>query len=390
MSRLSRDLIAGRVWTIAAGMTPRTASAALLPLDEARVRLTAEIVPVATRKVPVWESVGAVSAEDVLAQADLPGMRVAARDGYAVDFIRMAGASPYAPVLLAQEPAWIEAGEPLPPGTDTVLPPEALEAVSGRSQIVADAPEGDGTRAPGGELRRGALVVRAGRRITELSALALAAAGHGDVVVRAPRIALLATGPEGPARAVSHMLAKRLTRAGAASADVASVPDDSATIAEALSSAAADAVFLVGGTGFGRTDLSAAALTRAGTLAAHGIALRPCETAGFGEVGGRPVLMLPGRPEAALAACLGLGRPLLDALSGAEPAPPPHAPLLRKISSVIGLSEIVFVRRVSEGLEPLGSAELPLHRLLSVDGAVLVPPDREGYPEGMPVPWMPL
>ncbi|MGX5777623.1 molybdopterin-binding protein, partial [Methylorubrum zatmanii] len=99
----------------------------------------------------------------------------------------------------------------------------------------------------------------------------------------------------------------------------------------------------------------------------------------------RPVLLLPGRPEAALAAFLALGHPLLAALSGAREPPSRPAPLLRKIVSAIGLTEIVFVRRRAEGIEPLGGAGLPLRRLVEADGAVLVPPESEGYAEGSQV-----
>jgi molybdopterin biosynthesis enzyme len=150
-------------------------------------------------------------------------------------------------------------------------------------------------------------------------------------------------------------------------------------------------VFVIGGTGFGRTDCSAAALARAGTLALHGVALRPGETAGFGSVAGCPVLLLPGRPDAALAAFLALGRPLLGRLAGlAEPPARLSLPLSRKVSSALGLSEIVFLRRGAAGLEALGGSDIPLRRLLQVEGALLVPPDREGYPQGAAVEMMPV
>ncbi|WP_348649460.1 molybdopterin-binding protein [Methylobacterium aquaticum] len=174
------------------------------------------------------------------------------------------------------------------------------------------------------------------------------------------------------------------------SVETACRPADGDALAASLRAPGADAVIVIGGTGPGRRDGSAAALAQAGRLHAHGIALRPGESAGFGEAAGRPVLLLPGRPDAALAAWLALGRPLMAALCGAAPDIPTVLPLTRKVASVIGLTDLVFLRRVPAGAAPLGGAELPLHRLVLADAALLVPPAHEGYPAGTPVEVLPL
>ena len=56
-------------------------------------------------------------------------------------------------------------------------------------------------------------------------------------------------------------------------------------------------------------------LAREGRLAVHGIALTPGETAALGFVGPRPVLMLPGRLDAALGVWLVVGRRILERLA---------------------------------------------------------------------------
>ncbi|GMA79550.1 hypothetical protein GCM10025880_59670 [Methylorubrum aminovorans] len=102
------------------------------------------------------------------------------------------------------------------------------------------------------------------------------------------------------------------------------------------------------------------------------------------------MLLLPGRPDAALAAFLALGRPLIAALAGAVKRTPRTGTLRRKITSTVGLAEIVYLRRYGSEIEPLGGADLPLRRLIEADGAVLVPPEREGYPAGSEVEVVPL
>ena len=103
----------------------------------------------------------------------------------------------------------------------------------------------------------------------------------------------------------------------------------------AMAAESADAIVAIGGTGSGRNDNSVQTLAREGRLAVHGIALTPGETGALGFVGVRPVLLLPGRLDAALSVWLVVGRRLLDRLAAAkssENEPTETLPLARKIS----------------------------------------------------------
>ncbi|GJD79738.1 molybdopterin-binding protein [Methylobacterium gregans] len=362
----------------------RPASAALMPLGDALGLLGAAAKPVAERLLPLGAARGRISAGAVGALRPLPACLVAARDGYTVDAVAIGGASPYAPVPLSHGSAWIEAGDALPPGADAILPPEGLEEYG----AVVDVAPREGTRGPGDDLAAGERLLVAGERIGPLQILALAMAGLDSVAVRVPRLRLVVTGSATP-DGLSPLLTALIEDRGGEAERVA-VPDDEEAIACAIRAGEADAVLVLGGSGYGRTDRSAAGLARAGWLHVQGIALRPGETAALGEAAGRPVLVLPGRPEAAFAAFLALGTPLLARLGGTREAPGMPATLLRKIASVIGLAEIVFVRRHPEGVEPLGGFELPLRRLLQADGFVLVAPEREGHPAGDQVEVRPL
>ena len=64
--------------------------------------------------------------------------------------------------------------------------------------------------------------------------------------------------------------------------------------------------------------------------------------------------------------------------------------LARKVTSTVGLAEVVPVRRNGEQAEPLAMKYLPLSSLARSDGWFLVPADSEGYSEGSAVqvkPW---
>lgn len=124
-------------------------------------------------------------------------------------------------------------------------------------------------------------------------------------------------------------------------------------------------------------------LARMGEVDIHGFGIAPGETAALGTVKGHPVLMLPGRLDAALAAFLVVGGSLLRRLTGALTSEPAMSvSLARKIVSTVGLAEVVPVRRVANGVEPLASGHWPMQALARADGWVLVPAESEGFAAG--------
>ncbi|WP_149539596.1 molybdopterin-binding protein [Siccirubricoccus phaeus] len=350
--------------------------------------------PVAPAAVPAKDALGLVLAEDIRAAAPVPPAPVARRDGFAVAAAATEGAGPYAPVPLPAPPPAISVGEALPPGCDAVLPGFDLLAGPFPQALQTLAP-GEGVRHPGEDIPAGTLLRPAGEALAPRDLPALAALGLDLVAVRRPRLGWIATGAEmlaDPAR-------DRLRGVVAALAPEAAlhplppIPDEPAAIAAALRGGAPahDLLLLVGGTGEGPMDGSAEGLAAAGRLALHGLGARPGMTAGFGEVAGRPVLLLPGQAEDAIAAFLLLGRPLLAQLAAARPVAPRRLRLTRKVASAVGLAEFVPLREVAPGeAEPLAVGGLPPAALAAASALLLVPPGSEGFEAGAEVaalPW---
>jgi molybdopterin biosynthesis enzyme len=173
---------------------------------------------------------------------------------------------------------------------------------------------------------------------------------------------------------------------GDAGGDASMAPPDVAGLDSAIADAEQDAIILVGGSGSGRRDRSVIDLARLGSVAFHGVGLAPGETAAFGTIGQRPVLIVPGRLDAALAVWLTLGRRMMARLCDYE-SDDRGIPvvLARKITSTLGLAELVLVMREAEGVVPVASGYLPPQALARADGFVMVPPDFEGFAEGATV-----
>jgi molybdopterin molybdotransferase len=137
-------------------------------------------------------------------------------------------------------------------------------------------------------------------------------------------------------------------------------------------------------------------LARFGRVEAHGIAVSPGETAALGFVGARPILLVPGRLDSALAIWLLLGRQIIARLAGTTVEDTARTmPLKRKVTSTIGLTELVPVRYEetpghSTLADPLASGYLSFEALTGSDGWIVVPADSEGFAAGTQVavrPW---
>jgi len=365
--------------------------ARLTPLADVLARVDALVKPVAPREVATNAAAGGVLAGDVSA-VPRPSGPLALRDGWAVRAELTTDASSYAPAPLPAA-ARIDVGQPLPAGADAVAPLEVVVARAGGVEIIAPVAAGDGVLAAGADADGRTALVREGRRLTHIQAAALAAAGVQRVRIREPRLRLIhmrRAGDEVIAAAVD-LIAAEIAAAGGRVLREAQEDAGPGRLEHALADTAADAIIAIGGTGSGRDDASVRTLARLGRLEVHGIALAPGETAAFGLVGPRPVLLLPGRLDAALAVWLVIGRHLLARLSGvADERPATKASLARKVASTLGFAEVVPVHLRDGAADPMGSGYLPLSALAQADGWLLVPADSEGYPPGAEVvirPW---
>jgi molybdopterin molybdotransferase len=215
------------------------------------------------------------------------------------------------------------------------------------------------------------------------------------VVRRAPRVALLVPGPKSGPDVLTPMLHALLARDGAVVAAIPLTAGDEAALGAALHTPAledCDLVVLAGRAGVGFDDVAPAQVQGAGgSIALHGLALRPGGSAGLANLprrgGTLPLLLLPGDPFGCLAAYDLLAARLVRRFAGLTPALPyPVAsfPLARKIVSGLGSTDVVAVRLADGKAEPLPAAGLVGASL--ADGFVLVAEGSEGYPVGASVP----
>lgn len=337
---------------------------------------------------PLERAIGCTLAEDVVVR-QLPPSSIALRDGFAVEAAAVADASSYAPISLTAMPPRIDVGDTLPDGANAVLPLDAVMLRGNSAEIVAAPVAGEGVLITGGDAADGAVLRRAGERLRPVDFAILSAAGIPEAMFRTPRVCV-ACGGAADASAVQAalgFLAHSVTTAGA---DVLSSRKP-ISLDASLTGGHPDAVIVVGGTGGGRRDSAVKTLARHGRVEAHGLAISPGETAAFGFVGLRPILLVPGRLDAALALWLLVGRHLVARLAGGKVEErPAMLPLKRKVSSSIGLVEVVPVSCAAGMAEPLASGYLSLELLSRSDGWIVVPAESEGFAAGTPVvvrPW---
>jgi molybdopterin biosynthesis enzyme len=359
----------------------------LAPLSEIQAHLQG-IAPVAPRSIAVETAAGCVLAADAVVPGPVPPSSVALRDGWAVRSDNVADASAYAPLPLAPGPEWVEAGDPLPHPADAVLGPDDVTRSGHGAEAVAAAVAGEDVLGPGDDASFGCVLRHAADQLRATDVAVLSAAGITRIAVREPRVRIVRANDRigETDDFVSPLIARAVEAAGGQA-----IMEPGRPLTDALRADDADAVVGIGGTGMGRRDSSVRILAEAGQVDVHGMGIRPGETAALGHVGRRPVLLLPGRIDAALAIWLTIGKPLLMRLAGGiAPDVSRQAVLTRKIVSTIGLAEVVLVGHLEGGIEPLASKYFPLQGLARADGWVLVAPELEGYPPGATLKVHPL
>src|SRR5476649_1535602 len=356
---------------VAASETIQTI-ARLTPLADVVAMVDLDVKPVTPRTVELTLAAGRTLAVDAMAPSR-PSVALAMLDGWAIAADASLGAGSYAPALLPQTPQRVEVGKPMPPDTDSVAPFDTVKIAGGRAEVLTIINPGDGVLSAGGDCDPAIPLRRAGERLSATDLAAFAAVGIARITVREPRIRVLPRRGSGIITAAARLVASDIERRGGS----VRLDDAGRDLGSVLAAENADATVVIGGTGNGRNDNSVQILAREARLAVHGIALTPGETAALGFAGPRPVLMLPGRLDAALAVWLLVGRRILERLSAAtlnkESELVETLNLARKVTSTVGLAEVVPVRRTAAGVEPMAIKYLPLSALARSDGWILVP-----------------
>jgi molybdopterin molybdotransferase len=323
----------------------------LLPIEAARAMILERVGVVAGREVVgLREAAGRTLAEDIVAGLAIPGFTNSAVDGYAVRFddldpaaettLRLvdripAGHRPGAAVVPGST-ARIFTGAILPDGYDTVIMQEDCRAEGDLVAIRPGIKRGANRRLAGEDVAKGAVALRAGKRLGPSDIGLIAALGRTEVPVRRRlAAALFSTGDEvrepgdelGPGQiydANRFMIAACLERLGVAVTDRAIVADRPALLTEALTDAAEhhDLIVTSGGVSTGDEDHVRAAVAGRGSLFFWRLAIKPGRPVAVGQIGDVPVIGLPGNPVAALITFTAVARPLIEALSGTTPAIP--------------------------------------------------------------------
>jgi molybdopterin molybdotransferase len=322
---------------------------------------------------------------------------------------------PYTGRVASGDAVRITTGAPIPDGCDAVLPAEWMDTAdttvgpgdlpSGKSRaqsINAIAPVSPGKHVGrrGEDIVRGTVVLDRGRTLRPQDLGVLSSIGTMRVpVFRRPRVRLVVTGNELlPSGSPPHafcvvdangpMLAALVARDGGVAEFPGIVRDEADAILNAIG-ADADVILISGGSSVGVEDLAPALVAQHGTLAIHGIAMRPSSPAGMGLVGDRLVFLLPGNPVSCLCAYDFFAGRAIRALGGRSTSWPYHAirgRLARKISSPVGRLDYARVRLAAGGVEPVAvSGASILSSTTRADGFVVVAADSEGFAAGTEV-----
>jgi molybdopterin molybdotransferase len=299
----------------------------LRSVDEVRAEVLERVPILAPIDLPLQEAYGCVLAEDVRADADIPGFSSSGMDGFAIRASDVAAAGTEAPVRLrvagraavgrqpeatvgGGEAVAIATGAPVPAGADAIVPIEDTQTQGDGVLVFRPTEEGRHIRPAGQDVKAGDVLVATGRRIGAPELGLLAGSGRASFLVHPrARVVILSTGDElvEPGRPLAYgqvrdangyTLYAGLRDAGAVPYLGGIVHDDPEALKEAVLGFAsrADCFISSGGVSVGERDVVKRAFFRRGDVAFYRVAMQPGMPQAFGVVEDTPYFGLPGNP----------------------------------------------------------------------------------------------
>jgi molybdopterin molybdotransferase len=396
----------------------------VLSVDEAAARFLPRIAPLPdTEVVPVAEALGRVTAEEVASPMELPAFSRSNMDGFSVRaedtfgateglpaYLKVVGEVPMgqAPTVRLNpgEAAKAHTGGMLAEGADAIVIVEHTQAVDATTiEVVRPAAPGENVIQVGEDVRKGQILLPAGRWLRAQDLGGLAAVGITAVRVRRrPRVTIVSSGDEvvppdrepgpGQVRDINtYTLSAMVREAGGIAVPLGIAPDREEPLRALAQRAMAEgdlAVFSAGSSVSVR-DITAKvidSLGRPGVLV-HGLSIKPGKPTILALVEGKPVVGLPGNPVSAIVIAGLFVLPAIAALLGLRELPrraEVTALLGKNVNSIPGREDYVPVRLTTKDgvltAEPVFGKSNLIFTLVRADGLVKVPADASGIPAG--------
>jgi molybdopterin molybdotransferase len=320
--------------------------------EDALSRTIGCLFPLAAVDLPVDQTCGLVSADDILAVVDCPSTTVSLRDGYAVVSADATGASRDQPTRLkvvgmavageerdlsVEEGSTVKVmtGANIPRGANAVVAEEFAQEENGWVTFFRDAPPGQNILVRGSDVTKGnALALRGDVLAPAVTGLLAAGGIHTVRVHPLPRVGIISTGDEvvapghplKPGQLYASNLVTLLSwlRHFRIEAEATVVPDRKEKIRDAIEVMLkkADALLTSGGAWKSERDVTARIVGEmGGETVFHRVRLGPGKAVGLMVVAGKPVFCLPGGPPSNEMAFLQIALPGLLRMAGRRPIP---------------------------------------------------------------------
>ncbi|MBS7525896.1 molybdopterin molybdotransferase MoeA [Fusibacter paucivorans] len=374
--------------------------------------------------VSLLDALGRIAASDCLAPEDMPMFDRSTVDGYAIIGRESAGASEAIPgffqlageslmgeaieqQLQSGQAVYVPTGGMLPPGADAMVMIEFTEKMDHETLLVyKPSPPGAHISYRGDDVRKGDIVVAAGRRIDSYDIGMLAGAGYDTVCVyRKPKVAVISTGDEvrpvgepitfGQIYDVNgYTISARLLELGCDVVEKALVSDNYEMLRETVetSLAKADIVILSGGSSVGTRDFTARVIEsfEGGRLITHGIAIKPGKPTIVGKIDDKFIIGLPGHPASALIIFNAVVKPLIYQLMPHAPTPfVIEALLSENVHASPGKDTFQMVQLYREGsswhCKPIYAKSGMMSLLATASGYIHMTNEKEGLSAGTAV-----
>jgi molybdopterin molybdotransferase len=321
-------------------------SSRLTPIADALNPVLGRVRPVRPQAMAPRDALGMILGAPVQSPGPVPLRPIALREGFAINAADVVGASAYSPVRLRDGPIQVAISEPLPDGCNAIVPFDAAVKRGCFVEIAESAAPGEGVRLTGHDLSLGFLIADRGALVTPTLQLVLACAGIETVEISSPTVCIAPGAAAGTDWLAAQLITRGCRLAGDRGRDEAHL---------VINWAIEDRPILAcnpGQTGFIRTTS-----------------------------GAQIEIVMPQRFDGLVAIFVLLVLPVVAALAG-RAQPMAARPLSGKVTSTVGLSEVVLLKSVDGGCLPLCVGEITLSALAAADAFAIVPPESEGLAKG--------